>query len=495
MGQVFYGQSPGGRPVAVKLIRDAHARDPQFRARFAREVEAARRVGGFHTAQVVDADPHAEPPWMVTAFVAGPSLADAVAARGPMPLDQVRALGAALVEGLTAIHGCGLVHRDLKPGNVLLANDGPRIIDFGLARASDATPVTATGAVLGTYAYMSPEQVRGEPTGPMSDVFSLGCVLAYAACGRGPFDADSVPAIVHRITAVAPALDGLASDPALRDAIVGCLAKSPAERSTLPQLLAAFTARGATGGASPAPQPAAAVTTMAPAPTVTPGAGYDTPAPWQPPTLDAQPPPPARTSGWVLPLIGPWLAALAGAYLLTATSGPAGPHIVVDLGISDSTVRLLFLTFLIALLLASPLGVLLGRRFPTAVTVPATVVLILGSLVATLAPSVGILLVGRAVSGLGAGAAIGCAAALLTRVPDRRPTIVTSTVCGLAFIFAVIVGPFISATLAAATTWRWSFLLTLPVLAVALVATIAIRIAVGSTAANTPPMARRQPTT
>src|SRR5579863_6208784 len=166
MGQVFVGESPGGRMVAVKLIHPAHTGIPHFRERFAREVEAARRVGGFHTALVVDADPHADPPWMVTAYVQGPSLQDAVGRHGPMLPGRLRALGAGLAEGLAAIHASGLVHRDLKPANVILAADGPRIIDFGIARAVDATTgLTTTGSVVGTISYMSPEQIRSEQVG------------------------------------------------------------------------------------------------------------------------------------------------------------------------------------------------------------------------------------------------------------------------------------------------------------------------------------------
>src|SRR5271155_1828797 len=162
MGQGFLGVSPGGRKVAVKLIRPDHVGTAQFRERFAREIQAARRVGGFHTAPVVDADPDADPPWMVTAYIQGPSLEEAIRRDGPMPPDQVRVLGAGLAEGLAAIHACGLVHRDLKPGNVIMAEDGPRIIDFGIVRAIDATTgITSTGVVVGTFAYMSPEQIRG----------------------------------------------------------------------------------------------------------------------------------------------------------------------------------------------------------------------------------------------------------------------------------------------------------------------------------------------
>ena len=154
MGQVFLGQSPGGRLVAVKLIRAELAADREFRARFAREVAAARHVSGMFTAAVVDADPEAPQPWLVTAYVAGPSLADAVDGQGPLPLASVLTLAAGLAEGLGAIHAEGMVHRDLKPSNVLLASDGPRIIDFGISRAADATALTRANFVVGSPGFM-----------------------------------------------------------------------------------------------------------------------------------------------------------------------------------------------------------------------------------------------------------------------------------------------------------------------------------------------------
>ncbi|WP_433334553.1 WD40 repeat domain-containing serine/threonine protein kinase [Spirillospora sp. CA-294931] len=237
MGQVFLGVSPGARRVAVKVIRAEHAEDDRFRQRFAREVEAARRVGGFHTAQVVDADPDATPPWLVTAFIPGPSLQQVVADQGPLDPEAVRALAAGLAEGLAAIHACGLVHRDLKPGNVIMASDGPRIIDFGIARATDATVMTSHNVVVGTYAYMAPEQVLGQASGTPGDVFSLGCVLAYAATGHGPFDATSIPAIVHRVLNEEPDLSGLSGD--LRGLIAACLAKEPGARPTVDTLITA----------------------------------------------------------------------------------------------------------------------------------------------------------------------------------------------------------------------------------------------------------------
>jgi serine/threonine protein kinase len=227
MGQVYLGDSPGGRKVAVKILLAQLAADGDFRRRFAREVAAARQVGGFHTAPVVDADPGADPPWMATAYIPGPSLATAVQENGPLDPAAVRQLGAALAEGLAAIHSCGLVHRDLKPGNIILAQDGPRIIDFGIARSADTTAVTSSGVLIGTFWYMSPEQVNGQPVDARSDMFSLGSVLAYAATGRAPFEAATIPAIAQRIASGSPDLEGIEDQ--LRDVILACMAKDPGQ--------------------------------------------------------------------------------------------------------------------------------------------------------------------------------------------------------------------------------------------------------------------------
>ncbi|GAA4095761.1 serine/threonine-protein kinase [Actinomadura miaoliensis] len=233
MGQVFLGRSPGGRPVAVKVVRPELAGDAAFRRRFAMEGEAARRVGGFYTAQVVDADPHADPPWLVTAFVPGPSLLQAVQEDGPLPARTLGVLGAGLAEGLAAIHRAGLVHRDLKPGNIILAADGPRVIDFGIVRALDAAHTST--AVLGTPGFMSPEQARGLDVGPPSDVFALGSVLTFAATGSGPFGTGSAEAIVYRIVHQEPDLTGLPAH--LAGLVRACLAKDPEQRPRLAQIL------------------------------------------------------------------------------------------------------------------------------------------------------------------------------------------------------------------------------------------------------------------
>ena len=186
MGRVFLGMSRGGRPVAVKAIRAELAADPGFRTRFGREVAAARRVSGMYTAMVVDADVDGPVAWLATAYVPGPSLAEAVDSHGPLPEVSLLALAAGLAESLNAIHAAGVVHRDLKPSNVLLAEDGPRVIDFGISRAAESTALTQTGLVVGSPGFMSPEQAIGGAIGPPSDIFNLGAVLAFAATGEGP---------------------------------------------------------------------------------------------------------------------------------------------------------------------------------------------------------------------------------------------------------------------------------------------------------------------
>lgn len=235
MGQVFLGRSVGGRLVAVKIVRPELARDANFRQRFRREVQAARRVDGQFTALVVDADVDADPPWLATAYVAGPSLAHAVSTSGPLPADSVIALAAGLAEGLRAIHAAGVVHRDLKPSNVLLAVDGPRVIDFGISRATEATSLTHTGLVVGSPGFMSPEQAEGAPVGVSSDIFSLGAVLTFAATGEGPFGTGNTAALVYRVVHGQPDLGGLPDR--IRPLIEHCLAKDPAQRPSPDEIL------------------------------------------------------------------------------------------------------------------------------------------------------------------------------------------------------------------------------------------------------------------
>ncbi|ATW52717.1 serine/threonine protein kinase [Streptomyces peucetius subsp. caesius ATCC 27952] len=241
MGRVYLARSAGGRTVAVKLVRAELAAQDEFRRRFAREVEALERVGGTGTTPVIASDTDAESPWVAIGYVPGPSLRSVVVDQyGPLPANSVRALAAGLADALGHIHAAGLLHRDLKPSNILLTVDGPRIIDFGIARAVDTVTdggLTTTGAVVGSPGFMSPEQVRGERLTPASDIFCMGAVLAYAATGRPPFgSADSgVHAVLFRIAHEEPDLAGL--PPELDPLVRRCLDKDPAARPTAAELV------------------------------------------------------------------------------------------------------------------------------------------------------------------------------------------------------------------------------------------------------------------
>jgi eukaryotic-like serine/threonine-protein kinase len=231
MGEVFLGVSPGGKAVAVKLISPDHAGDDAFRERFRQEVKAGYKVGGFHAAQVVDADTEAARPWMVTAYVAGPSLYQVLKDRRALPPDTVRVLGAGLAEALRAIHAAGLIHRDLKPANILLAYDGPHVIDFGVARFVDASAHTTQP---GTPGYIAPEVLTGQPATWACDVFALGVVLAQAS-GLLPFGEGGEQELNYRIVHKDPDLRGL--DAQIRGLVEECLAKTPTDRPTPEQIL------------------------------------------------------------------------------------------------------------------------------------------------------------------------------------------------------------------------------------------------------------------
>jgi serine/threonine protein kinase len=270
MGRVFLGLSAGGRPVAVKVIRAELAADSEFRVRFGREVTAARRVSGLFTALVVDADVEGPVPWLATAYVPGPSLSEAVTGYGPMSSRSAMALAAGLAEGLSAIHAASVVHCDLKPSNVLLSQDGPRVIDFGISRAAEAVSVTGASLVAGSPGFMSPEQAEGYEVGPPSDVFSLGAVLAFAATGRGPFGEGVGPELAYRVVYGQPDLGRLPD--ALRPLVEHCLVKDPGQRPTARELLAEVAALQSATGWLPDSAVGAFSEYFAPSPVVLPSA-------------------------------------------------------------------------------------------------------------------------------------------------------------------------------------------------------------------------------
>ncbi|MFG2987798.1 bifunctional serine/threonine-protein kinase/ABC transporter substrate-binding protein [Streptomyces sp. NPDC048257] len=242
MGVVYLGRTDDGALAAVKVIRAEYAEEADFRARFRREAEIAAAVDSPWAVRITGADPDAPEPWLATSFVAGPSLAEAVAAHGPLPLRAVRILGKAMAKALGVMHEQGLVHRDVKPGNVLLGMDRPRLIDFGIARGGEHTALTSADAVLGTPGFLPPEQAEGRPAEPAGDVFSLGCLLAYAAGGRLPFGTGTVDAVLYRTVHDEPDLGPqILADPELAALLRTCLAKHPDVRPTARELDEALT--------------------------------------------------------------------------------------------------------------------------------------------------------------------------------------------------------------------------------------------------------------
>ncbi|SEF47811.1 Serine/threonine protein kinase [Thermomonospora echinospora] len=245
-GVVYLGRGKDGELAAVKLLRGGQSATPRARSRFAREVAAARQVAGPHTARVLAARVSGARPYIISEYVPGPSLQEIVAERGPLPQERLHKVALRTARALAAIHRAGVVHRDFKPGHVLLAKGGAKVIDFGIARAPDSAAIT-TGPV-GTPAYMAPEQIEDEPVGPPADVFAWGATMVYAATGRPPFGSGSNAAIMRRVTSRPPDLGDLPEP--LRGLVVRCLDKNPAARPTAPQLV-----RALREGRAPAPEP------------------------------------------------------------------------------------------------------------------------------------------------------------------------------------------------------------------------------------------------
>jgi serine/threonine protein kinase len=325
MGTVYLSFSRGGRPVAIKAVKRDFADDPEFRRRFGREIAAAQRVQGHFTAPVVDADPDAPVPWLATAYVAGPSLQSAVGEHGPLPLLTVFRLLAGAAEGIENVHAAGLVHRDLKPANVLLAEDGPRVIDFGIAHAANSSTLTGKGNAVGTPGYMAPEQIRGKVTGA-TDVFGLGQLAVYAATGHPAFGEGTAETLFYRILNEPPDLDGCPDE--LRPIAERCLAKDPADRPGASEVV--DQARAAIRGDTMRvlnqpwlPPPVAATLrdyapSTAPEPPTRP---VSRPAPH--PVTEIVPPPKRRRLGRLL-LIPAVLVLAAGGYLGYQVGHPGG---------------------------------------------------------------------------------------------------------------------------------------------------------------------------
>lgn len=456
MGLVYLGRSEAGRTVAVKVVQAEHAQHPEFRKRFTREVAAARRVGGTWTAAVLDADTEAEVPWVATQYIPGPDLTTVVSKDfGPLPEHSVRTLANRLAAALQSVHGAGLIHRDLKPSNVLVTVDGPRVIDFGIARAMDSLAGdslhTRTGMLIGSPGFMSPEQVRGLELTPASDVFCLGAVLVYAATGRLLFGATETGLNAHLFRIAEEEADLTGVPESLVDLVRACLHKDPAQRPT-PADVAARTAADPDGEWLPGsvlaqlgrhaaqlldfapetrttqpdprvpaqPQPADRPRPLPPQPAYTPTTPAD-----RHPSAGFGPPPgppvPSFPAGAQAPHPMRWwglgMAALAQLLVLIGTSitNTALPAIYTDLGASSDDLRLFSTAYMLAfgvlLLLGGHLSDLAGRKR----------VFIIGSagfaaafVIAGLAPSAGLLILASTLQGMSAALLSSSALALVS---------------------------------------------------------------------------------
>ncbi|WP_329872184.1 bifunctional serine/threonine protein kinase/MFS transporter [Streptomyces sp. JV184] len=511
MGLVYLGRSEAGRTVAVKVVQAEYAQHPEFRRRFAREVAAARRVGGTWTAAVLDADTEAPVPWVATQYIPGPDLTTVVAKDfGPLPEHSVRTLANRLATALESVHGAGLIHRDLKPSNVLVTVDGPRVIDFGIARAMDSLAGdslhTRTGMLIGSPGFMSPEQVRGLELTPASDVFCLGAVLVYAATGRLLFGATETGLNAHLFRIAEEEADLTGVPESLVDLVRACLHKDPAQRPT-PAEVAARTAAGQdgewlpgtvlaqlgrhaaqlldfapearaprpdpripaqpgpSGPAQPVPpQPAYIPTTPA---GQHPAAGSGAPAagagsgaaagPAAPPFPDGVPAPhPMRWWG-----LG--MASLAQLLVLigTAVTNAAMPAIYVAMGLSSDSMRLFstvyMLGFGVLLLLGGHLSDLLGRK---RVFVIGSAGLAAACTIGGLASSSGLLILANALQGMSAALLSSSALALVSAGfadpadPKERGRAfgIYAAVAGSGMAFGMFAGAWLTEGL----SWRWS---------------------------------------
>jgi predicted Ser/Thr protein kinase len=470
-GVVYLGHGPDGEQVAIKLLRAQLDRDSKAHARFAREVAIAEQVAPFCTAQVITADLLGETPYVVSEYVEGPSLQNSVRANGPLAGAALDRLAIVTATALAAIHEAGIVHRDFKPGNVLLAPDGPRVIDFGIARVLDATS-TITSQVIGTPAFMSPEQINGEELGPPSDMFAWGSTIVYAGTGTAPFGGDTIPAIMNRIMNHEPDLDALTGP--LRQVVAAALSKDPEQRPTPREVLDLMLSGGATPTDPIGARRRPVTPPQASAPPLPQAAPVPAPAPAttsvQPGQVATAGPPPARSSAG-LELIGPGLGSLVGLYLLTVTAGPGWmDHAQLDLGVATPQILLASIAYLVGAGLSAPIGVVLGRRFPNRVAASSIGLMLVGVMLTSLAPAYTLLVVGRIMCGLGTGALLAEAVVLALRA-GRGRTSTIGLVAGLGTL-ALVLGPLLGQVLATMLAWRWAFLMPVPLMILALLATI-----------------------
>ncbi|MGW5422483.1 bifunctional serine/threonine protein kinase/MFS transporter [Streptomyces sp. NPDC003943] len=524
MGLVYLGRSEAGRTVAVKVVQAEYAGNPEFRRRFAREVAAARLVGGAWTAAVLDADPEAAVPWVATQYIPGPDLHTVVAEDfGPLPERSVRALANRLALALGAVHAAGLIHRDLKPSNVLVTVDGPRVIDFGIARAMDSLAGdslhTRTGMLIGSPGFMSPEQVRGLELTAASDVFCLGAVLVYAATGRHLFGATDTGLNAHlfRVAEEEPDLTGVPES--LVDLVRACLAKDPAARPTprevaertaadlpaewLPDSVLAQLGRHAAQlldfapsappgvpaqpdprialaqQPAPVPPPLPAYAPTAPghggAPAYAPTApaygappGYGAPA-WQP--HDAEPPYPRRWWALTVACLVTFLVPFEATLLNTAI-----PSIQMDFGLSSDGVNLMFRVYAVVLagllLLGGHLADLVGRR---TVLVVGLVGFMVASGLCGAAAGEGMLIAARALQGASAALLSPAALSLVVAAfPDQRARRTAFGVYAAVVGTGSLVGSFTGGTFLELASWRLGEFVAIPLAVVALVGVVTL---------------------
>jgi MFS family permease/predicted Ser/Thr protein kinase len=433
-GVVYAGRGPAGNQVAVKVLRTQVEGDDKARERFVRELAATERVAGFCTARVLDAEMDGDRPYIVSEYVPGPSLQEFLHAAGPQRGDDLVRLAIGTATALAAIHEAGIVHRDFKPPNVLMGPDGPRVIDFGIARALDTT-ATVTSHVIGTPAYMAPEQIAAHPVGPYTDMFAWGVTILFAATGVSPFVADSIPAIMHKV------LYGQADVSALPEPLAGlvnaCLSKNPAQRPTAPQVL--LTLLGHSGAVPPGqmlPHGAAMAATRQ-----------------MPPAWIPQPPPPRRLSGWLA--VPPAAVAAATVGLGNNGLGTALPIIAADFHLTQSNLSWLttgHAVGIIALVFpAARIADIAGRKL---VLIAAAALFAVASILGGLSPTFGILLVAWSLQGVAAGVLAGASLAVLRAAFPASRMALPVGVWAAAVGLGTGAGPFLSIELMNTGNWR-----------------------------------------